>query len=433
MLGEGAWVAGGQVVSALGTVAGVRVLTECVRPNELGAVSLIVGLIALSANTFCLPWIRGAFRFLPEVAQAGQSAWLRTTVVRKLARAVVWLAAGFLLAGVVAQAWGGFSFWALAFAAGLLGVEVFQRFETNLLAAARRQRGYAIWTSADVCLRPAAAATSVWFFGASPQAILGGYLCGAAGVYCVARSLVRNSERSALATAANSSASDSAGHASALTTTEPRAGLRAELRRYVLPLMPLAIVGWGTATADRYIVWWGLGSVAVGLYATIYGLVGRLFSMVLTPVELTLRPVYFAAVATRDRARARVVFRTWLAIVLVSTASVVAGLYLLGDWLVFLLLAEEYRSVATIMPILGVAFATMGLAALVNEINAAYKNTRAVLCSEVLAAIVTIAAAFPLIRWFGLTGAALATWLAYTVQLCAACVIARRVWKQQVA
>ena len=138
ILGEGAWVASGQMASALAVLAGTRLLTEYLPAEVYGTISLLLGLASLGTTIACGPFFQTALRFYPEAVKKGQVPYLR-----KIVNGFLFKAAGVLIC-VFAVLWVIFrqriSIVLLILLAGLLIVDVTRTRETNFLNADRRQR-----------------------------------------------------------------------------------------------------------------------------------------------------------------------------------------------------------------------------------------------------------------------------------------------------
>lgn len=404
LLGEGAWVAIGTLGAALGTLVGMRLLTEFVPPGVYGNVSLLMGLLTLGTNLFCTPQMQAAQRFYPELCRQGQLARLRATLARGLTRSTALLAGIFVFAGMVLALLTDVSAsWFLVLAA-LLGIEAARSLEINLLTAARRQKAYGVWRTAENWTRPIIAVVVVSALGATPQVVLGSYFVASTGLYLLARAVLRPE-----------------GGAAA-----PDGALGREIRQYALPLVPLALVAWTHSLGDRYILAQLVDLRSVGLYAAIYSLMSAAFNLPLGILMVTLRPVYFDAVSARDRHSEERVFRTWIRTAIVLCALGIVGVAVLDDLLLALFLAEDYRGAPPIMPVLATGFSLMALSQIYNTTSLAYKKSRNVLYSESGAALMAVASGIPLIAWFGLWGAAAATAMAYLVQAALAYGLAKR-------
>ena len=405
---EGLWVTLGQLTSALGLLLGMRLLTELVPPGVFGEVSLLIGVLAFGSSLLCFPWLQASLRFYPDLVLGGNVHRLRSTVGRFLVRMTAILIGCILIGGMVVSLWEGVSYWVFVVLSLLLAAETAATFETNLLSAARRQRSLAIWRIGEAWCRPTLAVLAVLALGSSPQAVLLGYAVGSAGIL--------------LAFIAFGHREGSTGEAIVPSADDE---LSIAVRRYALPLMPLAVVGWVNSLSDRFLIGGLLGPEAVGLYAAAYGLMTRPFLMAAGSLLLTLRPSYFEAVARGDSATERKILRLWMVATVGVCVLGVLGVFLLKEMVTDLLLAEQYRSSAVLLPMLATGISMMIVSQVFNSVSLAHKRPQRVLYSEAAGAVAALGLGIPLILVFGLWGAALATALAYLVQMVTAYGLAR--------
>ncbi len=387
----------------------MRLLTELVEPGIFGTVSLILGVLAFSSNVFCTPQLHAASRFYPEyVREEGDLPRFRATLARGLRRSVALVAGLILLGAAVSRIWTDRLPFLIFFAgAALLAVEVFRLLEMNLLNAARRQALYASWDAAENWARPLMAALAVVILGRTSGSILLGYLAATALLLLLFRRLSRR--RQPVAAGAR---------------TDPE--LARDVRAYMLPLVPLALMSWIHSVGERYLLGGLVGVGAVGIYAAAYGLIQRPLSIAPRILLITLRPAYFEAVSSSLRSRERKTLRLWIGATAGVFALALILVLLLKDLLVALVLAKSYRGAADLLPVLALGLSFQFLAQIFNTVSLAHKRPGEVLRTEVGAAITALAGGFLLILRFGLMGAAWTTCLAYLVHLVLA---ARFAWK----
>jgi len=84
LLAEGAWVISGKVMVALGTLVGVRLLTEFIPKEVYGTVSLLIGVMTLGNNLFAAPLLSATQRFHSEMSLSGRVPHLRRTIIGML-------------------------------------------------------------------------------------------------------------------------------------------------------------------------------------------------------------------------------------------------------------------------------------------------------------------------------------------------------------
>lgn len=413
--GEGAWVAGGQIVSAIAALVSIRIMTELLTPGEFGRLALLAGVAALALGLSATPRLQALLRYYADWTRAGRGDVLRRTGARLIGRLVAVAAcvivAGWIIAGPVFD-----EIWFTGFlVAALLVVDSLRSFEVSLFNAARRQHVVALVTASDAMTRPLMAIAAVMIFGASAEAALGGYLIGSALVVLVMR-LTTRLEGTGLTEADRSLA---AGRAS-------ETDLAAAIRRYALPLSPLAIFGWLSGMGDRYVIGGMLGLEQAGLYAAAYGIASRPFLMLAGIVELTMRPVLQNAIAQQNAALIGRAKKGLLLMTASGAAFGVLGFLLLSVPVGSLLLAADYRSATSLMPWIALGYALYVTSNVFSRLCYAFDDTRAVLILTAAGSVVGISVLVPAVIFFGLFGAAAAVPLRFGIELGLSTILSRR-------
>jgi O-antigen/teichoic acid export membrane protein len=407
---EGAWISSGQIVSAIGTLVGIRLITEYVPPAVFGSVNLFLGILALLYGLMCGPALQAVLRFYSEEAQKNRTHLLRYAIIKILRGRSFLLIGIILIAGFFYAASTKTSYWIIVLLAGLLLLDIIRGIETSFLTAARRQQPYALWNTAEAWLRPAAAIVIVISLGATPQAVLAGFfIASLIGLV----TFIAISKREGIVYGAE--------------LFERDLLLEQEIRRYAFPLIPLAIVAWISSLSDRYIIGGLLGLDQVGIYAAVYGLVSRPFLMVGGIIELTLRPLYFDAISAGQNVLEKKIFYVWLGITAAVCAVGVISVTVLRSQIGSLLLAENYRNSINLMPWIALGYSLLVISYVFEKTCYAYKKTKAVLYIQTSGAIASICIAIPLVYYWGLQGAAVAIPLYFGTQLLFSIYMARRV------
>lgn len=413
--GEGTWVAGGQIVSAIAALVSIRIMTELLTPEEFGRLALLAGVAALALGLSATPRLQALLRYYADWARAGRGDVLRRTGMRLIGRLVA-VAACVIVAGwiVAGPAFG--EIWFTGFlVAALLVVDSLCSFEVSLFNAARRQRVVALVQASDASTRPLMAIAAVMIFGASAEAALAGYLTGSALVVLVMR-LTTRLEGTGLTEPDRSLA---AGRAS-------ETDLAAAIRRYALPLAPLAIFGWLSGMGDRYVIGGMLGLEQAGLYAAAYGIASRPFLMLAGIVELTMRPVLYNAISSGDAVVTARTKHFWILLAGTGATLGVLGFLLLSVPVGGLLLAADYRSATSLMPWIAFGYALYVTSNVFSRFCYAFDDTRAVLILTIAGSVVGISVLVPAIIFFGLFGAAAAVPLRFGIELGLSAILARR-------
>jgi O-antigen/teichoic acid export membrane protein len=408
-LAEVCWVIGGQAATALGTLVGVRILTQYLSPDGYGVVSLATGMSTLAISLIAAPITQAAIHFYPGIVADGSASELLAAVARCYRTMAPWAALVAVAGGIFYVIWGHGSPVLVILLGLLLTSDCWRSANLSLLNAARRQERYGLWTAADAWSRPLAASLVVVLVGQSPGAVLASYVVVSA---CL---LVIFSYR--LWPAGEDVTARAAERAQALDTS---------MWSYALPLVPLGVISWASTLGDRYIIGGLLGVADAGIYAAVYGLSCSPFLILNGTVEQALRPIYQTAVTRAETARARRILGIWLAVV-VGAGSFGVLLYIFGhDILASLFVGKSYRGAASLMPWIAAGYAIRATSYVFERVCYAFGRTRRVLTIQ-LCAVVAAVALTPLgVISFGLKGAAMAVPACFSVQLAVAVFVARR-------
>lgn len=421
LIGEAAWVAAGQIVSAVAIIASIRIMTELLSPSEFGQLALLLGVSMLAMGLTATPIHQALMRYYADWSRAGRTAALRRVGGRLVARFVL-LGSVIIVVGwlVVSARLDGAWFTGLLIAA-LLIVDTTRLFELSLLNAARRQRGAAFIYAGDAWARPITAIAAVSAFGSSANAVLAGYIAGSALVVVVMHLAMRLEG----AGVDKPDPTDTpAAEMPAVTGTD--AHLAAAMRRYALPLVPLAIFGWISGVGDRYLIGGMLSLETAGLYVAAYAIASRPFLMLAGIIELTIRPILYNAIAAGDPTQTARVKRTWITITGVGAVFGILGFLFLSHQVGGLLLASEYRAAIDLMPWIAVGYALYTLSNVFSRFCYAFDDTKAVLLLTVAGAVIGIAVLLPAIHFVGLWGAAAAVPVRFGIELALSTIMARR-------
>lgn len=404
------WIVSGAALSAVGTLVGIRVLTQFLTPGDFGAVSLALGLSTLTISLVATPLTQAAIHFYPSLDRGDPTAQLLASLRRCFASAAPWIAGGALLGATAYIYWGhGAPLLALMLIL-LLASDCWRAANVSLLNAARRNRTYALWVAGDAALRPLGASLAVALFGSSPAIVLGAYLVVSAGLVVV---FTRGSWRHK---------PDSEPHQSPAESV----AFDRKMWAYALPLIPLGVIGWLSNLGDRYVIGGVMSLADAGVYAALYGISSSPFMMVGGTVELALRPIHQAAVARRDQQQSQRMYRIWLAAVVTVCGIGVLALTVAHPWVAGLLVGKAYRPFSYLMPWIGLGYSIRSASYVFERMCYAYGKTQRVLVIQCCAAVATVVATPLGVVYFGLEGAAIAVPLYFSVQLAVAIFLSRR-------
>jgi len=413
-LAEVLWVFFGQAATALGTVVGVRTLTQLLPPATYGAVSLALGMSVLAISLVATPLTQAAIHFYPAVVAEGSVHDLLASVRRCYRAMLPWVVIAAVGAGAAYFALGHHSPVLVVLLALLLAADCWRAANISLLNAARRQGRIALWTTADAWSRPLAGSAAVLLVGPSTLWVLAAYVLTSAVL------LLTFSWR----------LWPRAAPAERHRPTLSPALLDARMWSYAVPLIPLGIIGWASSLGDRYVIGGLLSVHDAGLYAAVYGLASSPFIILGGCVELALRPIYQTAVSGGERRRAGAILGMWLLLVAGASALGVVGFALFHRELAAIFVGASYRGASALMPWIGAGYAIKASSGVLERVCYAYGRTQRVLLIQLCSVAATLVCTPAGVLMLGLQGAAYAVPVCFCTQLVAASVLARRtIWE----
>jgi lipopolysaccharide exporter len=198
----------------------------------------------------------------------------------------------------------------------------------------------------------------------------------------------------------------------------PRLALEKRALRRTLSFGKLALVIavalYVTNMADNVMIGRLLGTGALGNYSLAFNIASAPISVLVFSLGAVLFPAYAEITEHRPKALELAftkVFTIALTIMLVITSS----LFLLSNELVHLLFGSRWATAGTVLPVLSLVIPLRGLSQIVSTLFWGLNRPKEVAVSTTLGAVVFLAALYPLIKAFGLAGAAGASLIAYSV------------------
>jgi O-antigen/teichoic acid export membrane protein len=396
-ISDGVWVAGMQGLAALGQLVGIRLLTGILPPSVFGEFGLWLGVATLVAGALAAPTIQALMRFYPEYAQHQEGLLVRRVARRQLIRLTLWFLPLFAAGSAIALVYGWINLLAVLMLVTLIALEIVRMQGTALLNAVRAHRAFGIWSVAESWGRPLLAWLLVSVVGLSATLVLAGYLLASLATWLVMRRFVPRDVK-------------------IRADVEKGVMLESRFWQYVLPLLPLGLLGWISGMADRYMIGALLDPAAVGLYVAIYGISSRPMLMFGGIVETTLRPVYQHALVTGVPDRARYYLGKWVAIISTGSTAAIALAWLGHEWFAQLLLGDKYRGESYLMPWLVTGYAFYLMYQIIGRICYAQSATQKIFIIEGIGAVLALLIGYLCIQQAGLWGAAIAVPLYFGAQ-----------------
>jgi len=197
-----------------------------------------------------------------------------------------------------------------------------------------------------------------------------------------------------------------------------RKWFRKEMFAYIKPMVFLAVFGWISNYADRYLIEYFLDAKEVGYYAAGYSLGAKFFISFVTPFLLLLRPVIFQMKKDKEApAKGIDITISHLKPFLGIGIVVLLGFVLGYDFIGRLFLSANYQSGFVVIPVIAGAFFLLTASYFFEVSFYAWSKTVYILYANVVGAVVNIVFNIFLIPVLGITGAAWSSLLSYGVQL----------------
>ena len=177
--------------------------------------------------------------------------------------------------------------------------------------------------------------------------------------------------------------------------------------RYSVPMIPNTLFWWVTNVSDRYIVTYMLGSEANGLYAVAY----KIPSIIVLVCTIFLDAWQISAV-TEEKARSRFftkVFRSYTALVFLVSSFVI----LFCQVIIRILVSPDFYEAWRYVPFLILATVFNCLVSFLASVYMVEKKSLRSLVTTASGAALNIIMNFVLIPYYGVNGAAFATFLSY--------------------
>lgn len=383
----------GQGAAALGSVVGVRLLTEAMPPSEYGLLALAMTIGTLGLQVLLLPLTTSALRFFAPAQEAGDLRGF-LAAVKRLVLASVAIVAALALVTIAVMFAVSQSLWVPLTIASFVftlftGVSAVA---DGLQNAARHRVTSAIHSGLGPWLRFLAAVALMHLTARATSAVAMAGYAAATGVVFVSQMWFVRRQIVSLATGA---------------AVDPKRWQTAMLS-YGWPFASWGIFTWAQLASDR----WALGTFAtaadVGYYAVVYQLGFYPIHMAYSLLGQVLAPILFARAGDGSdavRVEGAVRLNARLAMVMAALTAAGAALAALMHPLVGrLLLAPEYRGVTHYLPWMVVAGGLYAIGQTVSHFFMISNRSAALAAPKIGTAILGILFSFAGAKWFGIAG-----------------------------
>lgn len=387
---ESFWIVLGQAIAVLGSLVGVRLLTELLDPAAYGELALGMTFSTLVNLILFGPLGSGVTRFYaPAVERSDLGGYLNA--VRRL---VLWVTGIIVLINLFAivgllvarrTEWIPITFVALIFAI----LSGYNSILNGIQNAARQRSVVALHQGIEPWARFLVAAGFVWWVGATSTVAIIGYAIGTlfvlASQYAFFRKIAHNNN----------------------DVINQRSWYD-QIFKFSWPFGVWGIFVWAQSVSDR----WSLGLFAstqeVGLYAVLFQLGYYPISMATGMAAQFLAPIFYqrAGDGTNTQRNAKVSILSWrLTVLTLAMTGIVFFVAMMFHAQIFqLFVAKEYASVSHLLPwmmLSGGLFAA-GQAIALNLMS--QMNAHTMMMAKITTALMGVIFNFTGAYWFGITG-----------------------------
>jgi O-antigen/teichoic acid export membrane protein len=341
--GEFAWVLAGQAGAVLGSLVGLRIITDALGPAEFGRLALALTISSLLGLTVFAGPGAATLRFFSAAREKGELAALIHGAHQLVRQRTVLVALAGAVAALPIWAYAGPAWLNLSIAA--LVQAVFASFAAILDGAqnaARQRKIVAFHTGLSNWLRPASALGLFALAGQSAAVTLWGYALATGLVCCSQFLFFRRDFQNAF---------------DGLPTAESTLShsWASQISAYALPYSLWGLPYWLHTASERWALEQFADTRAVGLYAVVgqlgYGLVTMLSALVL---QLVSPIIYHRAGDGLTPLRLRDAHRTTSLVVagflgLMTITALAAGIF--HPFVFSLLVSREFQSVSYLWPL----------------------------------------------------------------------------------
>ena len=400
LLREFALIASGQSVAALGSIVGVRLLTQALGPTIYGEIALGMTLVILAQQTLLSPLAVAFLRFYSPAQESRTVRAYSNAVLRLLLQAssIVGILAVACTVGVVGL---GHAEWVgvIVAASALSLLSGYNGALDNIQNAAQHRMLVVGHQVANQWARFMVALALIATFEKSSGMVLAAYALVSAAVLC-SRTLFLGKKLRALVGAEG----DYSVQAQEIV---------ARMRRYALPFATWGVFTWAFEASGRWALQLSSGTTDVGFYAALWQIGQYPIVLLADAITTTVAPVVFARAGDgSDHLRLRDAQRMNSFIVgamfVIAIAATVVG-HKLQDRIVALVIGPEFQAIAPLLPWAILAGGLFGCAQVAALRILMTTDTRALIAPKICTAIIGIVLKIGGAYLMGLRGVVAAT------------------------
>jgi O-antigen/teichoic acid export membrane protein len=185
---------------------------------------------------------------------------------------------------------------------------------------------------------------------------------------------------------------------------------------FSLPLLPIAIGHLLISIGDRYIIGIYLGAGDVGIYSASYS-IAVLLAFFYAPIPIVLFPVITRLFESQQINELKIHLEYSQKIFLLFSIPSLFGLVTLSKPILYTLTSTDYVRGHAVIPIIALATILYSLSDINNQILTLFKKTKISALIHSASAIINILLNIIMVPIYGLSGAAIATLITFTIHL----------------
>jgi len=187
---------------------------------------------------------------------------------------------------------------------------------------------------------------------------------------------------------------------------------------FALPLIPIGLLNVIIASSDRYVIGFFKGATSVGVYSATYN-IGLIAGAFIFPIAYILSPTIFKLFDEKKIEKVKTYLSYSLKYFFLFSIPSVFGLTILAKSVLNILTTPEFVSSISSFIVLLVSLSTVfyGIQAIFGEVLMLFKRTKDFLVAFGVAAVINLGLNIIFIPYWGITGAAITTLIAYVLSV----------------
>ena len=335
---EGMWIVGGQTLAVLGSLLGLRLLTELLDASAYGQLALGMTAATLVNQTIFGPLTNGVARFYAPAAEKGDLGSYLEVVYSLSVRATALVLTVTLVAAAACFASNNVGWiWLAAAAFAFAAVTGCNSVLTGIQNAARQRSTVAFHQGMEPWIRFTIAGSLLW--GVAPTSAV------AMSGYCIAAGVVLGSQYLRLSRLIPTGAGGS---------KNAGAEWRTGILTFSTPFAVWGVFTWAQVSSDRWSLELFASTREVGLYAVVYQVGYYPISLATTITMQFLAPILYqrAGDGTDIHRRSRIGGTTWrlFALTFALTASAFVTALAAHREIFRIFVSSEYGAVSYLLP-----------------------------------------------------------------------------------